>query len=215
MIDLQTTHERVARRWLFKKKAPPVQQHRVPPGADPFHEDLWIEENVYRKVLRKKLVEIVRKEIPAIHRAETQAAVKAGIDTLFFNWFLFQGENWPSMSRDQERALFAIRSIYNWYGVLPDSYRNMTVPEISKAGDRDAALKALASWFLRTTMPKIERAFMQAIMQEARKLKEWAKERDIPYNKMPVLLLRYFQRQVDADRFQLKPAIQKVVHLFK
>ena len=214
----QVIQDRVARRWmqqLFTKKEPPLPQHHIPTGQHSLLEDLWIEKNVYEKVLRSKLIDIVKMEIPNVQRAETQVAQRAGIDPLFLNWFLVQGDNWPNMPKRTEEALRAIRSIYFWYGRMPSSYDRMVVPDMDQARDRDAALKALGDYFLRSVMPTIERKFTQVVFQESRKLKDWARERDIPWNKVPVALLRDFKQRVDGDRFQLKPAIQKVVRLFK
>ena len=117
------------------------------------------------------------------------------------------------MPKKTQDALYAIRDIYFWYAKMPNNYRNMVVPEMDKGRDRDSALKALGSYFLQRTMKSIERKFQQALMSEARKLKDFAKDRGIPYNKMPVILLRDFQRRMHSDRFSKKPAVQRVLFL--
>jgi hypothetical protein len=202
----------VARNWLFKKKPPPpIPQHAFPAGGDDFHEDQFLDK-VY-VTLRNKLIKIIESEINGIRHAEVNAANRARIDPMFFDWFLIQGEHWPSMPKRTQEALYAIRDIYFWYGKLPNNYKGMEIPELSQGHDRDNALKALGGFFLQRTMKDIERKFQQALMAEARKLKDFAKDRNIPYNKMPIVLLRDFQKRMLPDRFSQKPAVQRVVFL--
>ena len=215
---IAVSHERVAWAWLDKvldkfKRSPEEEPDAPVVKMTPRERANTIEAS-YDKVLAE-LKKWVKAEIPAMRRQEMQIAKRYGIDPLFFNWYIVNGLNWPQMSRRQNAALRAIQNIYIWHGAVPDNWQGMEIPELEQGRDRNAAMKALADWFLRTTVKGIERKYIREIHKEAQNLvKKFRGSRAPRDAKASIMFMRDFEKRLLADRFAEKPAIHEVVVLF-
>jgi hypothetical protein len=164
---------------------------------------------------KKALIAAIKAEIGGIQRAEAQFARRAGVDPLYFNWFLINGKHWPSMPRDANRGLRAVQNIYLWFGALPSHWNNMQIPEMSQSRDRDRELTNFGKWFVQSVIPKIERKYVREVYKQSQELVKQFRGKNAPRDpKAAIMLMRDFEKRLVADRFQLKPAVQEVVDLF-
>lgn len=226
---LNVDHEKVAWAWLdnlvdkaqravrprSRDSGPTPAPAELPPAVKmtPQAREKSIKD-AYEKV-KKGLLADIKREVSTIQRAEQQAARRAGIDPLYFNFFIVNGKHWPPMSRDTNRALRAIQNIYLWTGALPSHWNNMQIPEMSKSRDRDRELKAFGNWFLRTVVPKLERQYVREVYKQSQDLVKSFRGKNAPRDpKAAIMFMRDFEKRLVADRFQAKPAVQEVVDLF-
>ena len=165
------SHQRVAWAWLEKLVSQPPPQAPTPPPALKMtaRERERLLENAYESI-KQELITAIKAEIPKAERAQGQIAGRHGIDPLFLDWFLVNGKHWPPMSPKQRRALRALQSTNIWFGALPDTWRNMVVPELDQTRDRDQALRELADWFVKNSLATIERKYVNAIWKHSRDL---------------------------------------------
>jgi len=225
LSTLSPNHEKVAWAWLDNlvdraqrgQKRPPTQTvpADLPPAVKmtPRAREQSVQD-AYDATL-KVLIATIKSEIGGIQRAEAQFARRAGVDPLYFNWFLINGKHWPSMSRDANRALRAIQNIYLWYGAVPSHWNNMQIPEMAQSRDRDREFKVFGKWFLQSVIPKIERKYVREIYKQSQDLVKQFRGQGTPRDpKAAIMLMRDFEKRLVADRFQLKPAVQEVVDLF-
>lgn len=165
---------------------------------------------------KRGFVRAVGDTIPEIRRKQSQIARRYGLDPLFFDWFLMAGRHWPPMPPKTDRALRAIQGIFTWYGEVPNSWNNMTVPELEQGKDRDQAMKELGEWFLRTLLPKLEQKFAKLSREQSDDLVRRFKGRSAPRDPHAnLLLLRNFKKRLFADRYPERAAVQAVVNLFR
>ena len=224
MTTLSANHEKVAWAWLnnlVDRAQRAVRGPQPPPPADlppamsmtPRSREKSIEDAY--ETAKKKLMADIKMEIGPTQRAEQQFARKAGLDPLYFNYFLINGKHWPSMSKDANKALRAIQNIYLWYGAVPSHWNNMRIPDMSQSRDRDRALVEFGNWFLRNVIPKIERKYVREVWKQSQDLVKQFRGRNAPRDpKAAIMLMRNFEKRLVADRFQAKPAVQEVVDLF-
>lgn len=164
--------------------------------------------------LKGSLINAIVDEIPGLKRAEQNIALSHDLDPTFLNWFLVNGKHWPAMSPAMRSGLRALQSIYIWFDGLPDHWNNMQLPDISEMSRRDDALEDLASYFVKTAMPRIEKKFAQALWKKSREaLDAFRDPGGTPDPKASLLLLKDFEKRLVADLFQSKPAVQQVVDL--
>lgn len=212
---------RVARSWLLEKllgpeKKAPSSSPSSPPRARAMtdREREHLLETAYES-LKSDLQRAIRAELPGLGATEKRLANKHGIDPLFLNWFVIHSKHWPSMPKRTKDALRAIKDMRLWFGELPPSWNNMQVPQMESGRQRDTALRELGEWFLKNSVKKIERSFTNAIWKKSRELLDAFKGRGKGSKaQASVLLLRDFKNRLGADRFQLKPAVRRVVELF-
>lgn len=212
--------ERVARSWLFEQMLAPGRRGPLktpPPGARLMsdRERDKVLESSY-KALKSDLIRTIKSQFTSLDQAERRIAKRHGIDPLFLNWFVVSGRrNWPTLPRRTREALRAMQSARMWFGEVPSSWRQMQVPSVDEARSRDAAIKELAEWFLRNFVAKVERKFTNSIWSQSRELLDLFKGPGKgSKSKASVLLLRDFKKRLGEDRFQLKPAVRRIVELF-
>jgi hypothetical protein len=164
--------------------------------------------------LKDELIGSINAEIPGLLRAEHAIALEHDLDPTFLNWFLVNGKHWPSLPPAQRKGLRAVQSIYMWFSAVPDHWNNMQVPDISEGERRDAALADLADYFVKTSMPRIEKKFAKALWLKSRAILDaFRGPGATPDAKASLLLMRDFEKRLVADLFQSKPAVQQVVDL--
>jgi len=210
------SHEKVAWAWLDKMlgKTPAPHQQPIPAAAmTPRERELELE-NTYRSI-KDQLIRWIRQEIPAIRRQQTQIARRYGLDPVYFDWFLINGQNWPSLSQTTRRALRSMQKIFMFYGEIPNHWNDMVIPDMDELRQRDAAMRDFGDWFVKTVVRKIERKYVQLIHTKAQDLVRTFKGpgggRDPAAS---ILLMRDFEKRLVGDRFTLRPAIVSVVDLF-
>jgi len=221
MTTRTASPERVARSWLLEKllgPEPPRGPSKAPPpkaqSMSPRQREQVLD-SAY-KSLKTDLIRAIKSEFPGLDTAERRIARRHGIDPLFLNWFIVSGRrNWPSMPRRTKEALRAMQSARMWFGEVPSSWSRMSVPSADEARSRDAAIKDLAEWFLKNFVTKVERKFTNAIWSQSRQLLDVFQGRGKgSKSKASVMLLRDFKNRLGGDRFQLKPAVRRIVELF-
>ena len=225
LSTLSPNHEKVAWAWLdnlvdraqraVTRPSPQAVPADLPPAVKmtPRAREQSIQ-GAYEATL-EVLKAAIKSEIGGIQRAESQFAGRAGVDPLYFNWFLINGKHWPPMSRDANRALRAVQNIYLWYGALPNHWNTMQIPELSASRSRDRELQNFGKWFLQSVIPKIERKYIREVYKQSQSLvKQFRGPRAPRDPKAAIMLMRDFEKRLVADRFQLKPAVQEVVDLF-
>lgn len=206
--------KKIAWAWLDKTmgRQPQPQGDRSVPTMTPKQRSALLE-RAYES-LKEELTEGIVAEIPGLLRAEHAIAVEHGLDPLFLNWFLVNGKHWPSMPPAQRNGLRAVQSILIWFSAVPDHWNNMQIPDISEGGQRDAALEELANYFVKTSMPRIEKKFANALWRQSREILDaFRGPGAAPDSKASLLLMRDFEKRLVADVFQNKPAVQQVVDL--
>jgi hypothetical protein len=213
-----TSTNRIAWAWLDKMLGQPPSQvdpgHEVPAQAMTPQERQQLLEQAYEDV-KGSLIKAIGNEIVPLSHAESAISTKHGIDPLFMSWFLLNSKHWPSMSTKTRRALQAVRSIHMWFGAMPDHWKSMRVPEMEEGRDRDDALREVGDWFVKNAVPRIERLYVNAIWKKSRELVgAFAGRSGRPDSRASLLLMQDFEKRLVGDRFQLKPAVQKVVDLF-
>lgn len=214
MTSATASINRVAWAWLDRLIGKSPQEDASAPAMPP-QERKRLLENAYED-LKGALTKAIGAEILPLSHAEVAIAQRHGIDPLFLSWFILNTKHWPSMSTRTRRALQAVRSIHMWFGAMPDHWKNMRVPEIDEAADRDNALREVGDWFVKTAMPRIERQYINAVWKKARELAgAFGGRGSRPDPKASLLLMQDFEKRLVGDRFQLKPAVQKVVDLFE
>jgi len=227
---LTASHKLVAWAWLDslvdKVERTLQREERIPGGAKTVPADLppvmsmtpRTREQAVKdsyETFKRSFVRAVGDVIPEIRRKQSQIAQQHDLDPLFFDWFLMAGRHWPPMPTKTTRALRAIQGIFTWYGEVPNSWNNMTVPELEQGRDRDQAMKELGEWFVRTIVPKLERTFAKLSFKESNDLVQRFKGRSAPRDPhASLLLLRDFKKRLFADRYPERAAIQAVVNLF-
>lgn len=218
-------HEKIAWAWLDnlvdkaqRKNRSPASQPApadLPPAVHMTPRAREASINTAYEQVKRILTADIKSEIGNIQRAEASFAKRAGIDPLYFNWFLVNGKHWPSMPKKSNQALRAIQNIYLWYGAIPSHWNNMKIPDMGMSRARDQALKDFGRWFLGTVIPKIERKYVREVWKESQALVKSFRGNDAPRDpKAAIMLMRDFEKRLVADRFQLKPAVQEVVDLF-
>lgn len=211
------SHKRVAWAWLDKLlgKAPARPGEPPAPAREMTpRERQRLLEDAYGDV-KRDLISAIGSEVPNLMRAEIQIARKHGIDPEFLNWFVLNSKHWPSLPTKTRRALQAVRSIHMWYGAVPDDWKSMRVPDIEQGRDRDRAIREVGDWFVKNFVEKVERKYINAIWKKSRELvNAFAGRGKRPDSRASLLLMRDFEKRLVGDRFQLKPAVQKVVDLF-
>lgn len=224
MTTLTANHEKVAWAWLNKlmqraqrpRKVPdPANPSEVPPAVrmSPRAREAAIVDAY--EATKKMLMRAIRSEIGPIQRAERQFAQKAGLDPLYFNWFLINGKNWGPMPKKTNMALRAIQNIYMWHGAVPNHWNNKIIPDMSQGRYRDRAMVDFGNWFLRNVVPKIERKYVREIWKQSQDLVKEFRGSNAPRDPTAAkLFMRDFEKRLVADRFQEKPAVQEVVDLF-
>lgn len=205
--------EKVARSWFLTKiKAPPPAPKNVEGLSADQQEDLI--ENAYDEI-KHNLIRSMKSEFGALDRAERRIAKRHGIDPLFLNWYVVNGSHWPSMSQRVKKALKTIQDMRLWFGQVPSSWSRMKVPSRDEAKARDSALKELGDWFLKNIAHKIETSFISDIWKKSRDLLNVLKGRGKgSSSQASILLLKEFKQRLQGDRFQLKPAVRRMVSLF-
>lgn len=159
--------------------------------------------------VRDNLILILERWIPQIQRHEKKVAIKNGIDPNYLNWAITRGQ-FPSLTSSQRRALQAIKSLYLWYGYVPDSWNGMEVPEENRLVDR--AMLELVGWFQATVIKDVDRHFTKSVVAQAQILAAgWGED----VAQVSLGLMEDFEQRLVQDRFQLKPALQKVVDLLE
>lgn len=218
--------ERVARSWLLEKllgpekpKGPskgPSKGVTPPPRARSMtdREREQVLDGAYEHI-KSEVIRAMKMEFRALDQAEQRIAKRHGIDPLFLNWYVVNGTNWPSMPERTKKGLRTMQSARLWFGEVPSNWTNMHVPELDDARSRDAALKELGDWFIKNFATKVERKFTNAIWTKSRELLDVFKgRRKGSKAKASVLLMRDFKKRLGGDRFQLKPAVRRLVELF-
>jgi len=224
MTTLSANHEKVAWAWLNNLIQRTQRSTRGPQPAAPADLPPVVNmtprareksiEDAY-EAAKKVLMATIKREIGPTQRAEQQFARKAGLDPLYFNWFLVNGKNWPPMPNDANKALRAIQNMYLWYGAVPAHWNTMQIPDMSQSRDRDRALVDFGKWFLRSVVPKIERVYVREVWKQSQDLVKQFRGGNAPRDpKAAVMLMRNFEKRLVADRFQAKPAVQEIVDLF-
>lgn len=207
--------ERVARSWLLEKLLGPEKRPSSAPKRSgpltPHQRDRALEDAY--KDLKAQLIRAVKQEFPGLDAAEKRIARKHGIDPLFLNWYVVNGQNWPSMPARTKSALRTMQSARMWFSEVPSSWSHMAVPSMENSRSRDAALRELGEWFLKNFVAGLERKFTNAIWKKSRELLNVFHSKGSP-SKASVLLLRDFKSRLGEDRFQLKPAVRRLVELF-
>lgn len=210
------SHKKVAWAWLDKllsRRPSPRETEPVPAKEMTPRQRVQILEGAFEEI-KATLMAAIRAEIPSIVRQQDAIARRHGIDPRFLNWYLVNGKHWPSVPPKTRRGLRALQSLAMWFGMFTGPWRSMVVPDIDQASDRDAALKELGEWFVKTAIPKIERKYVQAVWKKSRELVDLFKGRGHGRDpKASVLLMRDFEKRLVGDRFQEKPAVQAVVDL--
>jgi len=213
--------ERVARSWLLEKLLGPEKKKEPARGVTPPRalamsprEREAVLDGAYES-LKNELIRAMKTEFHGLDQAEKRIAKRHGIDPLFLNWYVVNGQHWPSMPSRLKNALKTMQSARMWFGEVPSSWQRMSVPHMEEAPSRDAALKELGEWFLKNFVSKVERKFTNVV---------WAKSRDLldvfqgrgkgSKAQASILLLRDFKNRLGEDRFQLKPAVRRMVELF-
>jgi hypothetical protein len=215
ITPVTASHRRVAWAWLEKLVSQPPKRLSKPPPALSMtaREREKLLQDAYDSI-KQEVISTLKAEIPKIERAESIIAKRHGIDPLYLDWFIINGEHWPSMSPRQSLAMEAIQNTKIWYGAVPDDWHDKVVPEISKMRDRDRAMRELADWFLRNTVALIERKYVNSIWKHSRELVRAFRGTGSPTDpKASLLLMSDFKRRFLADRFRLKPAIWDIVDL--
>ena len=119
------------------------------------------------------------------------------------------------MPAKTRKALKTMQSSRLWFGEVPSSWQRMNVPHREEARSRDAALKELGEWFLKNFVTKVERKFTNAIWTKSRDLLDVFQGRGKGSKaQASILLLRDFKNRLGEDRFNLKPAVRRMVELF-
>lgn len=217
MTSLSTSHKRVAWAWLDKMLGKPTRTAptQAPPAVEMTPQERQrILERAYEDI-KKTLITAIGKEVPGFVRAQIQIAQRRNIDPEFLNWFILNTRNWPSMPAKTRQSLQAVKSIHLWYGAVPDDWKSMRVPEMEQARDRDMALREVGDYFLKNVVKRIERAYVNAVWKKSRELMNvFAGRGARPDSHAALLLMQDFEKRLVGDRFQLKPAVQKVVDLF-
>lgn len=224
MTTLTADHEKVAWAWLdnlvqraqrSRRGPEPAVPAEMPPAVrmTPRARESAIKD-AYEATL-KVLQGAIRAEIGPTQRGEQQFARKAGLDPLYFNWFLINGKHWPPMSKDANKALRAIQNMYLWHGAVPNHWNDIIVPDLDQSRSRDRALVDFGNWFLRTIVPKVERKYVREIWKQSQDLvKQFRGAGASRDPKAAKMLMRDFEKRLVADRFQSKPAVQEMVDLF-
>jgi hypothetical protein len=214
-LFFQASSSRVAWAWLDKLLGQAPAGVAVAPAAKMTPQERnRLLEGAYDDV-KNALIKAIGNEIVPLSHAEAAAAEGHGIDPLFLNWFILNSKHWPSMPTKTRQALQAVRSVHMWFGAMPDHWKNMRVPEIVEGQDRDAALREVGDWFVKNAVPRIERQYVNAIWKKSRELiGAFSGRAGRPDPKASLLLMRDVEKRLVGDRFQLKPAVQKVVDLF-
>lgn len=215
------SHKRVARSWLLDKLFGKKERENKETGVKqipaktltPREQEKTLED-AYKQV-RRGLETAIQAEIGGMNSAERRIANKYGIDPTFLNWYLVNGKRWPSMPRRTKDALRAMQSIRVWFGAVPSGWRGMRNPGPDQAKNRDDALKELGQWFLKTTLPRIERKYANLIWKKSREMENIFRGPGAKKDaKISLLLMQDFERRLSGDRFQKKPAVRRVVELF-
>jgi hypothetical protein len=207
--------ERVARSWLLEKLLGPEKKPSSAPSRGrpltPQQRERALEDAY--KSLKDDLVRGVKQEFAGLDAAEKRIAGKHGIDPLFLNWYVVNGQHWPPMPARTKSALRTMQSARMWFAEVPSSWANMTVPSMDNARSRDAAFRELGEWFLKNFVASVERKFTNTIWKKSRELLSVFHSKGSP-SKASILLLRDFKNRLGEDRFQLKPAVRRLVELF-
>jgi len=210
------SHKKVAWAWLDKllsSKPSPRDETPVPAREMTPRQRVDILEGAFEEI-KAILMSAIRAEIPNIIRHQDAIARKHGIDPKFLNWYLVNGQHWPSVSSKTRRGLRALQSLAMWFGMFTGPWRSMVIPDIDQARNRDAALRELGDWFVKSAISTIERKYVAAVWKKSRELVDLFKGpghgRD---PKASVLLMRDFEKRLVGDRFQEKPAVQAIVDL--
>ncbi len=212
---LIASHKKVAWAWLDKLVGRGRGRQESPATKLPPRERERELERAYEQ-MRDQLINEIRSEIPEIRRAETQIARRHHIDPVYLDWFLIQGQHWPSMPQRTRDALRAMQKIFMWFGSVPDSWQDMTVPEMEEVRQRDAAFREFGDWFVKTVIRKLERQYIQMVRTKSRDLLRSFRGRSVPNDPVAALLLMQdFEKRLVGDRFTLRPAVIGVVDLFR
>jgi hypothetical protein len=165
--------------------------------------------------MKGELIDWIRAEIPAIRRQQDQIARKHGLDEVYFDWFLMNGRNWPSLPATARRGLRAMQNIFTWFQAIPNHWNDMVIPDMNELRKRDAAMREFGDWFVKTVVRKIERKYIRMIHGKAQELVQTFRgpggARDPAAS---ILLMRDFEKRLVGDRFTLRPAVVQVVDLF-
>jgi hypothetical protein len=211
---------RVARSWLLTKLFGPEKGQESARQNEPKAKEMSegqrerVLDRVYEDI-KQDLIRSIKSEIPSLDAAERRIAKRHGIDQVFLNWFVVNSKHWPPMPTKTKKALRALQDVRLWFGAIPDSWSNMRVPEMESSRSRDAAIKEMADWFVKTFVAKVERKFASTLWKKSREVLDLFRGRGKgSSSKASLLLLRDFERRLGRDRFQLKPAVRRVVELF-
>lgn len=210
------SHEKVAWAWLDKLvgRRPNPQEEAPPAQVMAPRERAQVLEGAFEE-MKAKLTGWIRAEIPTMRRMQQQIARRHGLDGVYFDWFLINGKNWPSLPQKTRDGLRAAQSIFMFFGAVPDHWNNMVIPEIDELRQRDAAFREFGDWFVRTFIRKIERQYVRMIHDKAHELVQVFRgpgaARDPAAS---VLLMRDFEKRLVAHRSALRPALVPVVDLF-
>jgi len=213
---LISSHKKVAWAWLDKLlgKQPGPREPALPAAAMSPREREGALEDTYRAI-KDELIRDIRMEIPVIRRQQAQIARRHGLDDVYFDWFLINGQNWPSLPHKTRQALRSMQKIFMFYGEIPNHWNDLLVPEVDELRHRDAAMREFGDWFVKTVVRKIERKYIQLIHGKAQELVRLFRgpggARD---GAASILLMRDFEKRLIGDRFTLRPAVVSVVDLF-
>lgn len=214
-VLLIASHKKVAWAWLDKLLGKGRGREDAPATKLPPRERERALERAYGQ-MRDQLINDIRLEIPDIRRAQKQIARRHGIDPVYLDWFLIQGQHWPPMPQRTRDALRAMQKIFMFFGAVPDSWRDMTVPEMEEVRKRDAAFREFGDWFVKNTVRKLERKYIQMVHAKSRDLLRLFRGRSGPRDPVAsILLMRDFEKRLVGDRFTLRPAVLGVVDLFR
>jgi hypothetical protein len=210
------SHKKVAWAWLDRLlgKRPGPREEPPPAAAMSPRERERVLERAYEQ-MKDELTGWIRAEIPALRRQQAQIAGRHGLDVTYFDWFLMNGQSWPSLPTAARRGLRAMQKIFMFFGAVPNHWNDMIIPDMDELRQRDAALREFGDWFVKTVVRKIERKYIQMVHRKAQELVNLFRGRGGGRDPAAsILLMRDFEKRLVGDRFTLRPAVVGVVDLF-